>query len=161
MLQLNQIQVSPKSGLRETIIQMNLIERKAFQNQKFVTWSHKYFYSDCESCLPGKVWRYMREYFLYERDDPHDELIIAPYLMPDLRRGDCDDFSLFAKSVIDIIGGWHTSYIVFAKEKGSYTHIAVFAHRGTPNDQIDPVIIDGVNSEFNSIPEKYNYWKLV
>ena len=69
-------------------------------------------------------------YFKYERDDPHDELVIAPYLMPDLRRGDCDDFSLFAKTCLDILGGWFTHYLLLGKSTGSPTHIVVFAHRG-------------------------------
>jgi len=161
MLTLEQIQVHPNSALKQTIVYMNLLEDKAIKKQKFVTWVYQNFSGECAPCLPGKVWRYMRETFLYDRDDPHDELIIAPYLMPDLRRGDCDDFALFGKTVIDIIGGWFTYYILFGKEKGAYSHIAVYAHRGSGNNPVDPVIVDGVNSEFNSISEKYNYYKLL
>jgi len=157
---IEKIYVHPNSGLKETIIQMNYLKSKAFQNQKFITWVYKSFSSDCVSCLPEKIWKYMRRYFKYEKDSPHDELIIAPYLLPDLRRGDCDDFALFAKTCFDILGGFSTYYIIFAKEKGAWCHIAVSA---CENDIVNPetVLVDGVNNEFNSIPEKYNYYKLL
>ena len=109
-------------------------------------------------CIPGKVWKFMRNYFEYVKDDPFDEIIKAPYLMPDLRTGDCDDFSLFSKSVLDILGGFYTYYILFGKEKDKFTHIAVYAERGNVDD---PVIIDGVNKNFNEIPDQYNYYLIL
>jgi len=162
MITVNQIKVQPSEGLKQTLSQMYFLERKALNNPLFVKWVHENLGSNCLPCIPGKVWQYMRNYFKYEKDDPHDEIIIAPYLMPDLRRGDCDDFSLFAKTCLDILGGWYTNYLLLGKERNLFTHIIVFVHRGVQGlDYIDPVFIDGVNNEFNVIPEKYNYVKLI
>lgn len=158
MITLTQIQVHPSVGLKETLFQISQLENKALNNPIFVKWVHQNFGSECIPCIPGKIWNYMKNYFKYERDDPHDELIIAPYLMPDLRYGDCDDFSLFAKTCLDILGGWFAHYLLLGKERGVFTHIVVFAHRGKSGaDYFDPVVIDGSNKTFNVIPSKYNY----
>ena len=159
---ISQIQVTPAHGLFRTLKEMDFIEQKAFENTHFVSWVHSFFSSKCQSCIPGKIWKYMREIFSYLPDDPFDEVIRAPYLMPDLRTGDCDDFSLFAKTVIDILGGFNTNYILFAKEQNKFSHIAVLCYRGTyQNTMIDPVVIDGANKEFNSIPSKYKFYKII
>jgi len=158
----NKIQVHPSNGLKETIAQMNFLEQKAINTPAFVTWVHKNLNSNCAPCIPGKVWKFMRNYFRFKKDDPFDEIVIAPYLMPDLRRGDCDDFSLFAKTCMDILGGWFTSYMVLGVERDVFTHVVLYANRGgSGNNVIDPVIIDGANSVFNVMPEKYNWFKIL
>lgn len=156
MITFSEIQVQPEDGLQETINQMYLLESKALQNLNFKRWAHSFFQSHCIACYPGEIWKYMRRYFLFVNDTPHDEVIIAPYLMPSLRRGDCDDFALFSKTVLDILGGWKTSYILFGRERDQFTHIATYATRLN-----DVVIIDGASKIFNDYPEKYNWYKIL
>ncbi len=162
MIKLQHINVEPQEGLKQTLFQMNLLEKKSIENVEFVTWVFETFSNNCVPCLPGKIWKYMQENFTYKKDDPFDEIIIAPYLMTSIRAGDCDDFSLFAKTVLDILGGWYTNYILMAANKNQFTHIVTFAHRGQyGNHYADPVYIDGANKNFNIIPLKYNYFKKI
>ena len=162
MIQAQNISVHPKNGLSKTFELMNYLESKSFYNPGFVKFVHENFSSNCLACVPGKIWNYMKNNFQYISDDPFDEILTAPYLMPSLKRGDCDDFSLFAKTCIDILGGFNSSYILFAKEKNRWSHIACFVNRGSFNNNfIDPVIIDGANDNFNLIGLDYKYYKIV
>lgn len=162
MLTLKQIQVAPDQGLRRTLFEMDLLEKKSFQNVEFVKWVFENFYSECTACIPGKIWKYMQYNFRFQKDEPHDEVLIAPYLMPMIKAGDCDDFSLFAKTCMDILKGWTTHYLILGRERGRFTHIVLFTHRGRQGTEyVDPVIVDGTNSNFNIIPTKYNYYKIL
>jgi hypothetical protein len=159
---ISQIKVDPKQGLLKTIEVMNLLEQRSFAHQDFIKFVFEKFSSNCAACIPGKIWNYMQENFQYIPDDPFDELLIAPYLMPQIKKGDCDDFSLFAKTCIDLLGGFYSNYILFSKEKSNYSHVAVFVHRGIYNNTfIDGVVIDGANENFNIIPPAYNFYKLI
>lgn len=159
---LKTFEVTPRNGLIETIKQMQYLENLAYRNTEFLTWVNRKFASECSPCVPGKIWKYVQENFLYKDDEPFDELLIAPYAMKEVKTGDCDDFSLFIKSCLDIVGGFFTHYILFGVEKNRFTHVAVFAHRGTVgNDYIDPVVIDGTNPNFNVVPTKYKYYQIL
>lgn len=161
MINLAQFNVTPTQGLRKTLLLMNELETLAFNNVDFVTWVHRTFNSNCPGCIPGKIWKYMNENFTYVSDRPFDEVLIAPYYMPTIKKGDCDDMSLFSKTCLDIIGGWFTKYMLLGKEKNKFTHIVTFAHRGIyGNEYRDGVILDGANNNFNIIPTKYNFFKL-
>jgi len=161
LITLKQIQVNPSEGLKRTLDEMILLENISIKNQSFVTWVYKNFSSDCAGCLPGKVWNYMVNNFTY-KDDLSDEVLIAPHVMLQIKEGDCDDFSLFAKTVIDIIGGFYTHYLLLAKERFKFTHIAVFVHRGKMNNSfVDPVVVDGMNNNFNIIDLRYNFYKII
>lgn len=161
MVTLKQIQVSPGEGLKRTLDEMILLENISIKNQSFVNWVFKNFSSDCAGCLPGKVWNYMIDNFKYQ-DDLTDEVLIAPHVMLNLKAGDCDDFSLFAKTIIDIIGGFYTHYLLLGKDRFKYTHIVVFVHRGKANNNfVDPVIVDGMNHDFNLIDLRYNFYKII
>jgi hypothetical protein len=157
------IKVPAKDGLKKTLELMNYLEKLSFQNVDFVNFVFKNFSSNCTACIPGKIWNYMQKNFTYQSDDPFDEIITAPYILLKTKRGDCDDFSLFAKTCIDILGGFSSNYILFSKEKNNqFSHIACFVNRGTFNNTfIDPVIIDGANQNFNIIPNVYKFYKLV
>lgn len=161
-LKLQTFSVKPEYGLTETIKTMNYLENLSLNQQDFVSWIFKKFSSDCSACLPGKIWKFVQENFEYKSDDPFDEFLTAPYAILKTKKGDCDDFSLFVKTCLDVLGGWHTHYILFAKEKNKYTHIAVFAHRGfIGNNYIDPVVIDGTNPHFNLISPIYNFYSII
>jgi len=159
---MQKISVPPKDGLKKTIELMNFLEKMSFQNQKFVKFVFQNFASDCLACVPGKIWTFMQNNFDYISDAPFDEILTAPYLMLETKKGDCDDFALFAKTCIDILGGFNSNYILFSKEKFNFSHIACFVNRGTFNNTfIDPVIIDGANQNFNIIPDAYKFYKII
>jgi len=159
---LRNIQVHPSNGLAETLNQMNYLEKLSFENPRFVKFVFENFHSNCQACIPGKIWKYMKSNFYYTQDDPYDELIIAPYLLIETKKGDCDDFSLFAKTCLDILGGWYTNYLLLGRTSNGYTHIVCFAHRGKILFAYnDPVIIDGANDEFNVVSNTYRYRKLI
>ena len=158
----NLIQVPVNQSLKKTFELMNYLEQKSIQNPLFVKFVFEKFSSNCSACIPGKIWKFMQENFQYISDDPYDEILTAPYIMLETKKGDCDDFALFAKTCLDILGGFNTSYILFSKEKNNWSHIACFCSRGIFNNNfIDPVIVDGANSNFNVIPTQYKNYKLI
>ena len=160
-LLMEKISVPASQGLKNTIARMNFLESKSIQDVQFVKFVFQTFQSNCLACIPGKIWNYMLTNFSYQ-NDPYDELITAPHKLIETKKGDCDDFSLFAKTCLDIIGGFNTNYILFAKEKNSFSHIACFCNRGVWNNTfIDPVVIDGANKNFNIIPTQYKFCKLI
>lgn len=154
--------VHPREGLNKTLSLLSLLEDKSLSNPQFIKFVHENFYSECAPCVPGKIWNYMRNNFIYVSDDPFDEKITAPYLMKDLKEGDCDDFSLFAKTCIDILGGYNSYYILLGKEVNKWSHVAVYLNRGiSGNKAIDPLVIDGTNPTFNKISDRYKFYQLV
>lgn len=161
-VKIQNIQVDPRNGLSETLNQMNYLEKLSFENPSFVKFVFENFYSNCSACIPGKIWKYMKANFEYVLDDPYDESLTAPYILTQTKKGDCDDFALFAKTCLDIIGGWFTNYLLLGRERNEFTHIVCFAHRGKFLLSFnDPVIIDGANSEFNIISNVYKHRKLI
>jgi len=158
---LTNIQVHPLNGLAETLNQMNYLEKLSFENPTFVKFVFENFYSHCAACIPGKIWKYMKQNFVYV-DDEFDEQITAPYLLIETKKGDCDDFALFAKTCLDILGGWFTNYLLLGRKFNQYTHIVCFAHRGKfLMSYNDPLVIDGANDEFNVISNAYRYRKII
>ena len=158
---LKNIAVHPSLGLSRTITEMNNLEKLTFAKAGFVAFVYQNFYSNCTACIPGKIWNYMKENFSYVEDE-RDETITAPYVLLATRQGDCDCFSLFAKTCLDILGGWYTNYLLLGKNLKGFTHIVCFAHRGRVLlSYNDPVIIDGANDEFNVISNVYKYRKLI
>ena len=156
------ISVPSYQGLNKTLQLMKYLENLSLTKTDFIKFVYQNFSSKCVACIPGKIWQFIIDNFKYISDDPFDEILTAPYLLLDTKQGDCDDFSLFSKTCLDILGGWNTNYILFGKEKNSWSHIACFANRGIFNNTfIDPVIIDGANSTFNEIPNSYKFYKLV
>ena len=140
---------------------MNYLERLSFNKPDFVKFVFENFNSECTACIPGKIWKYMQANFDFVADEK-DETITAPYLLVELRQGDCDCFSLFAKTCLDILGGWDTNYLLLGRNRNEFTHIVVFAHRGKNFlGYVDPVVIDGANNEFNVVKDIYKFRKLV
>jgi hypothetical protein len=160
-IRVQNIQVHPRDGLKETLNQMNYLEKLSFENPQFVKFVYQNFYSNCAACIPGKIWKYIKQNFTYIEDE-YDETITAPYVLLDTKKGDCDDFALFAKTCLDILGGWYTNYLLLGRNLNEFTHIVTFAHRGKMLlNYNDPVIIDGANDEFNKISNQYRYRKIV
>jgi len=158
---LKNIVVHPSLGLSRTLTEMNYLEKLSFNKPDFIKFVFANFYSECTPCIPGKIWKYMQKNFVYIEDEK-DETIIAPYLLVELKEGDCDCFSLFAKTCLDILGGWYTNYLLLGRNRNEFTHIVVFVHRGKNFlGYIDPVIIDGASNEFNVVKDVYKYRKLI
>jgi hypothetical protein len=160
MVTLQKIQVDPRYGLRQTLSEMNQLEYLSKNNKSFVNFVNRNFKSECLACVPGLIWNYMQANFKYVKDDPFDEVIRAPHVLLTEKIGDCDDFSLFAKTCLDIIGGYNTNYILLAKNKNEFTHILVLASRNL-NGFVDAVYIDGANKTFNVISDQYKFYKIV
>lgn len=160
-VKIQNIQVHPSQGLSETLNQMRYLEKLSFENPAFVKFVFQNFYSNCAACIPGKIWNYMKRNFTYVEDE-YDETITAPYVLLETKKGDCDDFALFSKTCLDIIGGWFTNYLLLGRYQNEFTHIVTFAHRGKILlNYNDPVIIDGANDQFNTISNEYKFRKLV
>lgn len=156
------IEVHPSQGLNRTLQEMYNLESKSFQNPSFIKFVFDNFYSKCTGCIPGKIWNYMKKNFYYINDDPYDEKITAPYILVNTKAGDCDDFSLFAKTCLDILGGWNAKYMLLGKNRNEFTHIVCFAYRGKNIlGFIDPVVIDGASDLFNVVHPKYKFKKII
>lgn len=154
------LKVDPEHGLLYTLSEMNRLERLSTQTPTFVKFVYDTFDNNCTACYPGKIWRYMHDNFMYLPDE-HDETIRAPHVLIEQGVGDCDDFALFTKTCLDILGGWTTKYLLLGREREQFSHIAVFAYRGRSLFRfIDPVVIDGVNKNFNSIKSEYKFRRL-
>src|SRR5574338_443968 len=102
MITLQKIQVDPRHGLKKTLAEMNQLEFLSKNNLDFVRFVKRNFASECLSCVPGLIWNYVQKNFKYQSDDPFDEIIRAPHVLLTERVGDCDDFSLFIKTCMDI-----------------------------------------------------------
>ena len=161
MYQLQTFDVHHSQGLISTLRKMRELEKLSFQNSEFVSWVYKNFYSTCIGCLPGKIYKFIRENFKYV-DDLNDEDLTAPYVLLNTKIGDCDDFALFAKTIIDLIPSmdWRANYLLLGENKNEWTHIVVKAYRKKFGQVIDSVFIDGANEAFNFIPSKYKWMKL-
>jgi hypothetical protein len=154
------INVNPIHGLNATLSEMKRLESLSFHVPSFLKFVHETF-GGCIACYPGKIWEYMRKNFTFIPDE-YDETITAPYILLQTKQGDCDDFALFSKTVLDILGGWNTNYLLLGRTLGGYSHVATFANRGRSLFKfIDPVVIDGANNNFNTIKSDYRYSKLV
>lgn len=158
MALMQKIVVSPKDGLSETIKQMKRLELISKNNREFILFVKNTFQSKCLSCVPGQIWTYMKNNFKYVNDAPFDEIIRAPHVLLTEKIGDCDDFALFAKCVLDIIGGFDSYYMLLGSNKNQYSHVVVWCNRQGVHD---PILIDGANNIFNQLPLKYKFYKIV
>ncbi|MBK9285051.1 MAG: transglutaminase domain-containing protein [Sphingobacteriaceae bacterium] len=155
---MTKISVKPQNGLSETIKQMKYLELVSKNNAAFLSFVNKTFKTPCLSCIPGKVYSYIKNNFTYKDDAPFDEIIRAPHVLLTEKIGDCDDFAVFTKTVLDIIGGFDSYYMLLGAEQNKFTHVVVWCNRKGVHD---PVLIDGANDLFNVLPSKYKFYKIV
>lgn len=125
---------------------MRELERIALNDKDFVAWVRSNFKRQCGTCLLKDIWDYIQNNFEY-MEDSYDEVVISPVWMLKIKKGDCDDFSLFIHTILTIMG-ISCRYILLGKTR-QYTHVAVHSMG---------MIIDGANPNFNIISEKYNYY---
>lgn len=152
-MQIQEFHVKPEQGLSKTLELMNELEGRAIRSQFFQDsvkslFEHLKF---SKIMLYEKVWEFVRKNFKYVQDR-YDEEIKNPLLMFHFKTGDCDDFSLFIKSTLRVLG-IRSNYILLGKNENEFTHIAVITNDGT--------IIDGSNELFNWVHPKYKFKKVI
>lgn len=141
-----------KNPVNETIRLMNDLCLQSMNKKDFVSYVQTLFYKYRLNPLAlfRAIHSHILHYFTYVSDQ-YDETLISPYLMPKIKKGDCDDFSLYVFCVLKILG-YNPNYILFGREPGQFTHIAVISHG---------VIIDGTNNHFNQFPQGFNYSRVI
>ena len=150
--QIREYHVKPEDGLTVTLQIMNELEGRAITSDFFRTEVKKIFeqFRYPKITLYEKIWEYVRTEFEYVKDR-FDEEIKNPLLMFHYKAGDCDDFSLFIKSVLSVFG-IRSSYILLGQRENEFTHIAVLTNDG--------FILDGSNELLNWIHPKYKFKKI-
>lgn len=95
------------------------------------------------------IWMYVKNNFRYVPDGDYkndDELLISPLVLLSRRTGDCDDFSLFIKCVLDVLK--IESDFILMGSGNNFSHIGVLSRR---------IYLDGASNVFNRINHsKYN-----
>jgi len=143
----NEITVPNAAGLEKTLDLMNLIELENSLNHFFIDFCYKQFGKIFYTSIPRAVWNFVVKNFTYQ-DDPADEQLTAPKYLLTTRKGDCDDFALFIKTVLTVFN-IPANYLLAGDENG-FTHIVVILNDGT--------ILDGTNNKFNFL-DKTKYTK--
>ena len=150
MITVNHYKVDPSQSLKHTLSIIKDLENRTVFDPEFKYFVHQTFKKNCVECYPKLIHKYIVENFIYS-DDKFDEVIQAGYILIKSKTGDCDDFSLFAKSVLRVLN-IPSKYILFGRDKGKFSHIAVVTNSK---------LIDGTNVNFNdwkTIFKKYNYY---
>lgn len=145
---LTEREVSAHIFLEETLSAMKQMELESAMNyffQKFVT---KTFCNATDKLKA--VWEFASKNFKYV-DDEADETLIAPKWMTILRAGDCDDFALFIKTCLRVLG-ITANFLLAGKTLEGFTHIAVISNG---------IILDGTSDKFNYLPKEYINLKVV
>lgn len=150
---INEYFVKPENSLQATLCLMNELHIRAVTNDNFRIIINSLFkeYRLNKLNLFFQLWHFVRKYFKYVPDQ-FDEEIKNPVLMFKYKTGDCDDFSLFIKSALAVLG-IRSNYILLGQSENKFTHIAVITNCG--------VIIDGSNEMFNWIHPKYKFKKVI
>jgi hypothetical protein len=144
-------QVKLEDGLESTLYLMRDLERKALNEKAFQNFVYNNFVlTDCGVCIFRKIWQYMKGNFQY-MSDTFDEVVISPARLLEIRKGDCDDFALFAHAILTMLA-IDCKYMLLGSELNKFSHIAVLSNG---------FVIDGANENFNIISRKYKYFKTV
>jgi len=158
-IQENIIEVKPQNALYETLGIMRELEKQSLNDRDFNQFCLKTF---LQKMQPLKFSDFIESLHTWVKtniqytDDLYDETLISPRILFHTRKGDCDDFALFIKTVLSFFN-IKSYYILFAKQEDEYTHIA----------NVVPLknsflFVDATNQEFNSFPySRYNYFKIV
>lgn len=145
--------IDEKDYLNFVLAKMYLLENEsvlnpAFRNFCFENFSQ--FQSNLE--LYQNLHSFVFYNFTYKEDLDNQEILISPKHNIFIKSGDCDDFALFIKSVLRVFN-IPAFYILLGKNENEYSHIAVITH--------DNFLIDGTNDQFNQIPNKYKFFKVI
>ncbi|NMD00041.1 MAG: hypothetical protein GYA62_10005 [Bacteroidales bacterium] len=151
-MKLTEKNIAPEIFLNETLRQMYLIYLENTINHFFVNWTYETFGEVVTTeKLYKDVWAYVVKNFQY-KNDPEDELLTAPKYLISTKKGDCDDFALFIKTVLAIYG-IKSNFLLCGKNENEFTHICVLTYDG--------YILDGTNNRFNFLDNDYKFIKVV
>jgi hypothetical protein len=137
-------------ALNETLRQMFLLELESFLNPMFRNFVFQNFSRFKGLELLKKIHDYAFSNFKYI--DEQGEVLISPKHMINIKAGDCDDFSLFVKTALRVLG-INTTYLLAGKYENEFTHILVITPAG--------VLIDATNDKFNFLPSDYKHKSIV
>lgn len=144
--------VKPENGLSKTIELLYKLSDKSCNNPEFVSFVKKMFSGDALAAA-RKIHNYLFTYIRYQQD-AYEESITAPHLLGITKAGDCDDMALYAYTAMKILG--HDTSMMILGEGDGFSHILT-----TCIYDGNLIVIDGTNSVFNVIPEKYDRLKYV
>ena len=142
------IYTSENEALDETLKQMKFAEALTVMNSDFIEFVNKNFKANNHPIY--FIWYYIRKNFTYKEDDP-DELIKPGYITLLDLYGDCDDFSIFAKAILDILK-IKSNYMILGYEKNNFSHVVV---------KVNGLVIDGTNKEFGVIYPGFKFQKII
>lgn len=146
-MRLAEININPLFGLEKTLQIMRDMEIESVNNYTFKNFITNNFgalrYNKTK--LFYSLWYFVHNAFTYKTDQG-DETLIAPKYMVTIRKGDCDDFALFIKSALHVLG-IKSYYLLAGKDNNGFTHIAVVTPCG--------IILDGVSNQFNYLSDEY------
>lgn len=127
-------------GLKLTIdVILKTVIDNAFLMQEF---AEKIAGDDLEQTVYN-IWHFIKTNIEYVKDKPLTEEIRTPQRLLNDKKGDCDDFSIFAASILKSLNYEPFFYIVAFNNLENYGHIYV---------GVDNYILDGVMSEYGEHP---------
>lgn len=110
------------------------------------------------------IWKYIKDNIKYVRDLIGIEQIRTPERLLSDKIGDCEDYSIFAASILKNLG-YNPKFLVVAMD-GGYQHIYVIAapkpHRSDPSvTRQFTTVIDGVMNQFNQHPDDITKYMII
>jgi len=146
--------VKASDSIYQTLILMKQLELESLNDVNFIRYCNYYFYYlNNTSIQQLKIFHeWINDKIKYKTDE-YDETLISPRIFPNYMFGDCDDISLFAKTILDYFG-YKTNYILLGNK--TFTHIALIIKL---NNQT--IYFDGVSNNFNLINGKYKIYKII
>lgn len=157
----NIYEVKEYNSIDKTINLMYELENQSLKDTSFINWV-------CNTFNPLHSKGSTFDQFLFNLhkwintnikyiDDEYDETLTSPRIMKNILKGDCDDFSLFVHSILNIYS-IPSNYILLARTYGNFSHIAVVI----PTIQNKYLYFDGTAKIFNSFPsDKYAFYKII
>jgi hypothetical protein len=130
------------------------MENESLKDNNFIIYINKNFsylnYKSSESLF--MFWQWIRQNIKYTNDF-YDETLISPRVFPLFLKGDCDDSSLFIKTILDYFG-YKTNYIIMGLN--SFSHIALLVDLNN-----EKIYFDGTNENFNKVKQDYVKFKII
>ena len=145
--------------IKTIISTLNRFEKESLDDADFINFVLNTFYhlrNYDKIYIIKYVHMWVNNHLTY-KEDQYDETLISPRQMINLMEGDCDDFSVFIKTILKFFN-IETKYILLGKEYNDYSHIALIY---STSDVSKLIYIDGIVSEFDVYPADYIYNKII
>ncbi len=144
------------NSLLSTLSIMKKFENESLKDSEFKNYIQKNLNISSKKKLFDKIIKihdWVNENIQYQEDN-YDETIIAPRILIYICKGDCDDFALITKTILKYFN-INSNYILLAKEKNNYTHIA-----NVIDFQNNLLYIDAT-MKISKFPKQYLYYKII